>query len=165
MPVNAHGGTGSPNYGRYTVTPLLMISEVSFYSQRPLVHMLLSGVFERFPRLKFVVTEQGAAWVPPLLAQLDSVIDNVRRGAIGELKYREEDALPRSATEYFNQNVWVAASQPGPADVAARTAMGADRFMGERLPARRGHGAVHDLAPAPGLPRRRAHRAEAHPRR
>jgi predicted TIM-barrel fold metal-dependent hydrolase len=129
IPVNAHGGTGSPNYGRYTVTPLLMISEVSFYSQRPLVHMLLSGVFERFPRLKFVVTEQGAAWVPPLLAQLDSVIDNVRRGAIGELKYREEDALPRSATEYFNQNVWVAASQPGPADVAARTAMGADRFM------------------------------------
>jgi len=129
IPVNAHGGTGSPDYGRYAVTPMLMISEVGFYSQRPMVHMILSGVFERFPRLKFVMTELGAAWIPPLLSQLDQVIANVRAGAIGELKYRPEDALARSATEYFAQNVYVAASQPGPADAAARAMMGPDRFM------------------------------------
>ena len=78
--------------------------------------MMLGGVFERFPRLKFVMTEMGAAWIPPLLKQLDAIIANVRKGEIGELKYTDENALARSATEYFNQNCWVAASQPGPAD-------------------------------------------------
>ena len=40
--------------------------------------MMLSGVFERFPNLKFVMTEQGCAWLPPLLDQLDMIIKNVR---------------------------------------------------------------------------------------
>ena len=35
IPVNAHGGTGSPDYGRYDSVPMIMISEVGFYSQRP----------------------------------------------------------------------------------------------------------------------------------
>jgi hypothetical protein len=30
---------------------LLYLNVVGFYSQRPFVHLLLSGVFERFPRL------------------------------------------------------------------------------------------------------------------
>ena len=71
LPVNLHSGTGSPNYGRYAATPMLMISEVSFYGSRAFVHMLLAGVFERFPRLKFVMTEQGVSWVPERLATLD----------------------------------------------------------------------------------------------
>jgi predicted TIM-barrel fold metal-dependent hydrolase len=129
IPVNAHGGTGSPNYGKYAVTPLLMISEVGFYSQRPLVQFILSGVFERFPEMKFVVTETGASWVPPLLEQLDAIISNVRKGAIGELKYRAEDAIARSASEYFHQNVWMAVSQPGPADAAVRKLLPEDRFL------------------------------------
>ena len=66
---------------------------------------------------------------PGLLNELDTVIRNVQQGAIGELKYRSDDALQRTATEYFHQNVWLGASFPGPADVAAREIMGADRFM------------------------------------
>jgi len=129
IPVNAHGGTGSPDYGRFASVPMIMITEVPFYSQRPFVHLTLSGVFERFPGLKFVMTEMGAAWVPPLLKQLDGIIASVKKGAIGELKYTDENALARSATEYFNQSCWVAASQPGPADAAARKEMAEDRFM------------------------------------
>ena len=129
MPVNLHSGTGSPDYGRYPSVPAIMISEVGFYGQRAFVHMLLSGVFERFPRLKFVMTEGSAAGWPPLLQQLDSVIENIRRGEIGELKYTEENKLPRSASEYFAQNCWVGASFPGPLDAEARKMMGPDRFM------------------------------------
>ena len=44
----------------------------------PLVQFILSGIFERFPRLKFVVTESGCAWVPPLLKRLDRVLDRIR---------------------------------------------------------------------------------------
>jgi len=129
IPVNLHSGTGSPDYGRFASVPMIMISEVGFYGQRPFVHMLLSGVFERFPRLKFVMTEGSAAALPPLLQQLDDIIVHVRQGEIGELKYTADNALPRSATEYFNQNCWVGASFPSPKDAAARNSMGADRYM------------------------------------
>ena len=30
-PLNLHSGTGSPDYGRYAATPMLLISEVGFY--------------------------------------------------------------------------------------------------------------------------------------
>ena len=45
-----------------------------FYSQRPFVHLLLVGRVRALPEAKFVMTEMGCAWVPPLLAQLDAVI-------------------------------------------------------------------------------------------
>ena len=70
--MNAHGGTGAPDYGKYPVADLLFINEVGFYSQRPFVQILLSGVFERFPKLKFVMTEMGCAWIPPMLRRLDA---------------------------------------------------------------------------------------------
>ena len=37
------------------------------------------------------------------MKQLDPTIAMVRKGEIGELKYTAENALPRSATEYFQQ--------------------------------------------------------------
>jgi predicted TIM-barrel fold metal-dependent hydrolase len=129
VPVNLHSGTGSPDYGRFAAVPAIMISEVGFYGLRPFVHMLLSGVFERFPRLRFVITESSAAAYPPLLKQLDGIMESIRKGSIGELKYTADHALPRSATEYFNQNCWIGASFPGPLDVEARAVIGADRFM------------------------------------
>ena len=130
VPINAHGGTGSPDYGPYPVSALLMIMEVQFYGQRPFVHLLLSGVFERFPKLKFVMTEQGCAWVPGMLQHLDSMLGNIRKNkAVGELRFAEEHILPKSATEYFHQNCWMGVSQPGQADAAARDIIGLDRFM------------------------------------
>jgi predicted TIM-barrel fold metal-dependent hydrolase len=130
LPVHVHGGTGAPDYGAYPVSMLLYINEVSFYSQRPFVQFLLSGVFERFPRLKFVMTENGCSWVPGLLARLDKTLARIRKtGAMGEIRYGAEHVLPRSATEYFQQNVWMGVSQPGPDDAAARHAIGLDKFM------------------------------------
>ena len=49
MPINVHGGTGAPDYGNYPFSMLFYINEVGWYSQRPLVHFILGGVFERFP--------------------------------------------------------------------------------------------------------------------
>ena len=130
VPVNVHSGSGNPDYGAYPASMLLYINEVIFYTQRPFVQLLLSGVFERFPRLRFVMTEAGCAWVPPMLEQLDSTLATIRdSGATGEIRYRDDQVLPRSATEYFHQNVWMGVSNPRPADVAARHAIGIDRFM------------------------------------
>ena len=130
VPVNLHSGSGQPDYGSYPTSMLLYINEVRFYTQRPFVQMLLSGVFERFPRLRFIMTETGCAWVPPLLEELDSTLASIRdTGATGEIRYSEDQVLPRSATEYFHQNVWMGVSNPRPADVAARHEIGIDRFM------------------------------------
>ena len=130
VPVNVHSGTGNPDYGPYPTSMLLYINEVSFYTQRPLVQLMLSGVFERFPRLKLVITEAGCAWVPPLLERLDQTLASIRdTGSTGEIRYGAEHVLPRSATEYFHRNVWMGVSQPGPADVEARHLIGADRWM------------------------------------
>jgi predicted TIM-barrel fold metal-dependent hydrolase len=124
VPVNVHSGTGNPDYGPYPTSMLLYINEVVFYTQRPFVQLTLSGVFERFPRLKFVMTEQGCSWVPALLHHLDDMLEGIRStGATGEIRYGSQHVLPRSATDYFNQNVWMGVSQPRAADVAL------DRFM------------------------------------
>jgi predicted TIM-barrel fold metal-dependent hydrolase len=130
VPVNVHGGTGAPDYGNYPFAMLLYITEVGFYSQRPLVHLILGGVFERFPRLKLVITETGCSWVPPLLRRLDAQIEQIRStGQTGEIRYGDEHKLNHLASEYFRRNVWMGVSQPGPDDVAVRDIMGPDRFM------------------------------------
>lgn len=130
VPVNSHGGTGNPDYGKYPAAALLFITEVSFYSQRPFVQLLFSGVFERFPRLKFVMTEMGCSWLPPMLEQFDRTLEQIRTtGRTGEMRYNQEDILPRSATDYFRQNCWMGVSQPGGPDAAALDVIGAARFM------------------------------------
>jgi predicted TIM-barrel fold metal-dependent hydrolase len=130
LPLNLHGGTGNPDYGAFPASALLFINEVGFYSQRPLVQFILSGVFERFPRLKFVITETGCFWVPPLLRALDLNLERIRKtGRTGELAYGAESVLPLSATEYFRRNCWMGVSQPGVTDAAARDTLGPDRFM------------------------------------
>ena len=129
--VNCHGGTGSPTYAPVPSSALVMLAEVSTYSRRPLLFMMLSGVFERFPKLKFVMTEQGCGWVPGVLDNLDMILKNVReKQAIGELRFKPEHILPKSASEYFAQNVWIGASFPTTADVvAARDRVGVDKIM------------------------------------
>jgi predicted TIM-barrel fold metal-dependent hydrolase len=130
VPVHVHGGTGLPDSGNYPFSMLLYISETEFYSQRPLVQFILGGIFDRFPRLKLVITETGCAWVPPLLAQLDKTIQRVREtGQTGEIRYGDDQKLNHLASEYFAQNVWMGVSMPDRADVAARDSIGIDRFM------------------------------------
>jgi predicted TIM-barrel fold metal-dependent hydrolase len=130
IPVNVHGGTGAPNYGNYPFAMLFYITEVGFYSQRPLAHFILGGVFERFPRLKMVITETGCSWVPPLLRQLDAQVEQIRStGQTGEIRYGDEHKLHSLPSEYFARNVWMGVSQPTPDDVKARSILGPDRFM------------------------------------
>jgi predicted TIM-barrel fold metal-dependent hydrolase len=110
--------------------PIVHIAEMIFYSQRPLVYMMVGGVFERFPNLTFVLTEAGCAWVPSLLEQLDAMMGMLRKGATGEMRFQGETVPPRGATEYFQQSCYIGMSQPRPADIrAALGRVGIDRVM------------------------------------
>jgi predicted TIM-barrel fold metal-dependent hydrolase len=129
--VNSHsGGGGMPDYGPYAASGLLWIAENTFFSRRPLMQMIVGGAFERYPDLKFVLTEQGASWIGPMLASLDSYHAQMAKvGRIGELKYDPDDVLPMRPSEYFRRNCWVGVSFPSPLEAAARSDMGPDRFM------------------------------------
>jgi predicted TIM-barrel fold metal-dependent hydrolase len=131
MPIHTHSGSaphteyGPPGPGHTG----MYVAEVRWWAARPIHFLLWSGVFERFPRLKYVITELGARWVPELLGMLEIFMGAVRQGALGEFRYEEGQAPAKTAMEYFHQNCWVGVSMAGPEDVAVRDTVGIDRFM------------------------------------
>jgi predicted TIM-barrel fold metal-dependent hydrolase len=130
VPVNHHSGGGSPDYGPYPAAGVLWLAETTFFSRRALTHMLVSRVFERHPGLRFVVTEQGASWIGPLLRQLDGFHRQMARtGRVGELKYSPDQIPPEPPSAYFAANCWVGVSFPSPQEAEARHAIGTSKFM------------------------------------
>jgi predicted TIM-barrel fold metal-dependent hydrolase len=66
-----------------------------------LATLIIDGIMERFPALKFGVIEQGATWLPGLMRQLDSAM---------EAFYRHEERLRRLSlrpSEYLRRQVRV----------------------------------------------------------
>jgi len=127
--VNQHGGAGSPGYGPYPAAEPLWILEVPFFSQRGFKQLILSGVFERFPRLRYILTESGCSWVPPLLARMDEVWMGMRAGMIGEMDYSRSAVLPQSPSYYARRNCWYGASFPSPAEIVDRHHVGIERIL------------------------------------
>ncbi len=75
LPVNQHSGAGAPEVGTDPGEVAAHNFEsvaTHFYSQRAIWNLIYGGVLERFPGLKFVMTEDGLGWVPELLELLDN---------------------------------------------------------------------------------------------
>jgi len=129
VPINHHSGGGSPDYGKYPVAGVMWLVETQWFSHRALWHMIMGGVFERHPKLKFIVTEQGCSWIPGTLAMLDGFHRDISAGRAGELKFGDDQVLSRTPSEYFAQNCYVGCSFPSPGEAAARFKVGPDKFM------------------------------------
>ncbi len=66
LPVVHHGGTGSPEMPMdQPASNAVLITEMVLWTQRTLGRLILAGVFERHPNLRFVPTEQGKRLAPP----------------------------------------------------------------------------------------------------
>ena len=90
----------------------------------------MSGVFEKFPQLKYVLTESGCAWAPPLLAQMDRIHMGMSAGAIGELNYGDQKwVLSEPPSHYAKQNVWYGASFPSKDDLAGIELIGVEKVL------------------------------------
>ncbi len=77
-----------------------------------LATLIINGVMERFPNLKFGVIEQGATWLPGLMRQIDSAFEAFGRHEerLQKLSLRPSEYLRRQvrATPYPTEDVgWV----------------------------------------------------------
>lgn len=96
MPVHTHTGW-SPNYGDNPGSLGVFLFEIEWFAHRPFHFMIWGGVFERYPKLKFVMAEQGVSWLPAALKRLDG---HYQLPMFNQLR----QSLPRKPSEYFASN-------------------------------------------------------------
>ena len=127
--MNQHSGQGLPDYGSGPVAEALWISEVPFYCKRGYSHLLMSGVFERYPKLKYILTESGCSWAPDMLRSLDRIHYGIKAGAIGEMDYSKmEWVLNEPPSFYARRNCYYGASFPSLAELNGREEVGLEQI-------------------------------------
>jgi predicted TIM-barrel fold metal-dependent hydrolase len=89
----------------------------------------MGGVFERFPKLRFILTESGCAWAPKLMRQMDMMYMAWKAGAIGEIDTSKDPALRELPSFYARRNCWYGASFPGPREIEGREIVGKDKIL------------------------------------
>ena len=123
MPIHSHTGSGSPYYGEGLDGPILYSMECTDWPHRPLWFLTLSGVFERHPRLRLMLTEQGSWWVPEKLMWMDAM------AAMPKFAYSERNPLTMKPSEYFARQCWLGSSLVSKHEIDLRHAIGVDKMM------------------------------------
>ena len=126
MPVATHSGPAPRHeYGDHLG---IYVTEVTWWPARPMWFLLWSGVFERFPRLRFGVTEAGCWWVPQLLW----FWDRLYLGQKGAEKLGSDPwkgALTMLPSEYFDRNCFIGASNTKRRELGMRYEIGIDNIL------------------------------------
>ena len=123
MPVHTHNGGGSPFYGTGPEAPILFGIECTLWPHRPLWFMTMSGVFERHPGLRLILTEQSIDWIPYALMVMDAMARDRK------FAYHANKPISLPPSEYFHRQCWLGASIMRRGEVEARHAIGLDRIM------------------------------------
>ena len=130
MAVTHHaGGSGIPEFDDTPFKNLIFMMESGFYANRAFWHMIWGGVFERFPDLKLILTEQGTDWLKPALDRMEHFYNLMKSGRVGELGIPAEAVGSTSPLETFNRNIWVGASFPAPSGAETMKEFGIENFM------------------------------------
>jgi predicted TIM-barrel fold metal-dependent hydrolase len=127
--INHHAGQGGPRYGSDPGADALWVLEMPFFVQRGYCQLILGGVFERFPGLRYILTESGCLWAPGLLRRMDGVHMGIQAGMMGEVDYSRSQALPEPPSFYAKRNCWYGASFPSPQDIKGRDFVGVDHIL------------------------------------
>ncbi len=127
MVVHLHSGAAPmEDYGEHPGMMGIYISEVVWWSARPLWFLIWGGVFERHPGLKLAITESTTVWVPETLELLDfRYLETPYSSKLGD--YRSHLSLKPS--EYFRRNVFLGASCMPRREVEMRHRIGLESIM------------------------------------
>jgi predicted TIM-barrel fold metal-dependent hydrolase len=87
--------------------------------QRSLGHVIVSGVLERFPKLRLVVAEQGTDWIPYYVRRLERIKS-------GKTSYG--NTLPMKPVEYLRRQVFFTYTHDRPF-VEERESVGVDNLL------------------------------------
>lgn len=103
MPVALHIGSAreltEPWEGFSTMRKLSMVSTFAITSNlQVMANLLLSGILERHPRLRFISVESGLGWVPYLLETVDHQFEAQRLW---------KDGMSLKPSEYFHRQCYV----------------------------------------------------------
>ncbi|MFK7894642.1 MAG: amidohydrolase family protein [Myxococcota bacterium] len=121
LPLQSHSGW-SPDYGDVPTATAMFISEVDMWAQRPFTALMWSGVFERYPNLKYVLTEVGSGWVGEKLRVLEFKAQDPI------FKHFTKD-LTLSPTEYFERNCFLGSSFLPRHEAHFVKELGVEKFM------------------------------------
>jgi predicted TIM-barrel fold metal-dependent hydrolase len=103
MPIHTHVAA-APDIEQLPGSVGIYVTEVVWWSVRPMWYLIWSGVFERHPKLKFLISEGGVDWAPSLLKMMDQRYTanrtNLKMGDFHE-------NLSMKPSEYFAQNCYV----------------------------------------------------------
>ncbi|WP_037577613.1 amidohydrolase family protein [Phaeacidiphilus oryzae] len=118
MPACTHSGAAPRHeYGDFLG---IYVTEVTWWPFRPLWFLLWSGVFERFPGLRFGVAESGCWQLPNLLW----FMDRLYLGAHGGKKLSPFAELSMAPSAYVDRNFFVAATNTKRRELAHRYEIG-----------------------------------------
>jgi predicted TIM-barrel fold metal-dependent hydrolase len=70
----------------------------TLFSVGPISHLIMSGLLDRWPRLKFVLVETGIGWIPWMLEYMD--FNQVEMSPVTRF------GLERTPSEYFHDNMY-----------------------------------------------------------
>jgi len=132
VPLNHHTGSAAPPMGTTDRDAVVFLLEVSWWAHRAFTHLIVSGVFERYPELQLVFTEQGTAWVPEELDRLDLFLGRMRdAGGSQEQVWGKAiaDSMSLLPSGYWARQCHLGASFIRPVEVGLRHRVGVDRIM------------------------------------
>lgn len=131
LPIHVHSGGGVPDYGDHEAARAMLLIELPWFAHRAVWHLIFSGVLERHPGLRIVLTEQGVAWLPRGLETLDWFYRRMTLPEAAEAKFFGAVArgMSMTPTEYFRRNFWIGASFLRPSEAPLRHHVGVERIM------------------------------------
>ena len=107
MVVHTHSGPSDEKDMTLPGAVAVYLMEFHWWPARSVWTMIMGGVFEFFPKLKFAMTEVGEFWIPGMIEMMD-IRASVKHtsGKLGDFRTH----LTMKPSEYFTRNIRVGAS-------------------------------------------------------
>ncbi len=125
LPVHTHSGEAPQE--EYNGNIGIYLAEAAWWPARPMWHLLFSGVFERFPGLKYVVTESAAYWAADMMWKWDQYMGGGH--TTKKLAALLEGKISRLPSDYFGTNLFIGASTMSREELRRRYVIGCDVMM------------------------------------